>query len=124
MLDTGIPNEASACGESKIERLDAAELRIAPRQAHTKPWPSNLTAEELLEQGKTCVLRKSRKKVLQMIKNVLAFAGTGKTTLAAKRPDDVLDMQIGPYKFLHPLDSLSAAESERAKGAPGEIQPE
>lgn len=52
MLDTGIPNEADACGESKIERLDAAESRIASRQAHAKPWPSNLTAEELLERGK------------------------------------------------------------------------
>ena len=55
---------------------------------------------------------------------VLAFAGTGKTTLAAKRPDDVFDMQIGSYKFLHPLDSLNAAESEHAKGAPSEVQPE
>lgn len=52
MLDIGIPNEADACGESKIERLDAAESRIASRQTHTKPWPSNLTAEELLERGR------------------------------------------------------------------------
>ena len=61
---------------------------------------------------------------MQMSEIVLAFAGTGKTTLAARRPDDVLDMQIGSYKFLHPLDSLSAAESEHAKGAPSEVQPE
>lgn len=52
MFDIGIPNEEGACSESKIERLDAAESRIASRQAHTKPWPSNLTADELLKQGK------------------------------------------------------------------------
>lgn len=52
MFDIGIPNEEDTCGESKIERLDAAESRIASRQAHTKPWPSNLTADELLKQGK------------------------------------------------------------------------
>lgn len=46
---------------------------------------------------------------------IAAHAGTGKTTLALKYPDHVVDFVAMPYKYHLPNEILSSVEVERSK---------
>jgi len=50
------------------------------------------------------------------IRIVSAFAGVGKTTLAAKHPSAFNDLTLGAYKYV--IESEVSADSERAKACP------